>query len=235
MDIITRLKEALRKIYSNKAFRTVFFLFFLLVVAYKYSNIKTGIRNLSSNPEAIEGMNIPKKINVIKNMQDTFTTEVDTRNQEKQDRQEKLEKLKKIEEEKARNEEIKEKKIAKLKKEFTSKTNKNSYVLKAGDVANTKMIITNGDDYNANMDPIDLPIRVNNDRNNMFGRKLIGKKVGQVVLIPFKDFLEDQSFKDTLEKVKKEQNISDSDFNFDVLKNSNVIYRIKILNIMPKE
>lgn len=235
MDIITKLKKILERLYSNKAFRIIFFLLFLLIVIYKYSNMKTGIETISSNPEVIDGINIPKKINVIKKAQDTFMTEVDVKNKEKEKREEKIKKLKEVERQKEEEQRIKDEKIAKLKDEFTSKTNKGSYVLKSGDIADVKMIITNGDDYSINMEPMNLPIKTNNDKNNIFGRRLMGKKVGQVVIIPFKDFLEDHEFQNTLNKVKNEQSISNSELNFDSLKDSQITYRIKIIGLSKEK
>ncbi len=230
MDIITKLKKTLERLYSNKIFRTLFFTLFLLIVVYKYSNMRSGIETISSNPEVIDGLNVPKKINVIKKAQDTFITEVDTKNKEKEKKEEKLKKMQEMEKKREEEQRIKEEKIAKLKKEFTSRTNKDSHVLENGDIANVKMIITNGDDYSINMDPMNLPIKINNDRNNIFGRKLLGKKVGQVVVIPFKDFLEDRGFKSALDKAQKEQDLSNSELNFEAMKNSQIAYRIKIIS-----
>lgn len=228
MDIITKLKKLLENLYSNKAFKILFLSLFILVVVYKYSNIKDGIKTISSNKESMDELNIPKKINIIKKTQDNFITEVAIKKKEKLEDMKKIEKeeLKKEEEENKKNE-----KIAKLKEEFKSESKKNSYTLKSGDIANVKMIITDGDNYDINIEAMNLPMKVNNDENNMFGRKLLGRKVGEVVLITFREFLEDKSFKNALEKIKKQENLQGVNLDFETMKNSQIVYRIKILGV----
>jgi len=231
MDIITKFKRMLEDLYSNKVFRVLFFALFIILVIYKYSNVRNGIETIVDNPNIIEGVNVPKKISVIRKTQNTLIAETEANNKEKEEREEKIKKLQEIEQQKAEQKKKREEKIEELKKEFTSKTSRSSYILKSGDVADVAMLITNGDNYNLNIEPIKMPIKIDNRKNNIFGRKLIGKKVGQVVVIPLKDFLEDKSLRDAIQKVEKEQIVSNSDLKLDVLKNSQVVYRVKILGL----
>ena len=48
MDIITRLKNFLDKLYSNKIFKIFLFLIFLTFVFYKYTNIRGGINSIKN-------------------------------------------------------------------------------------------------------------------------------------------------------------------------------------------
>lgn len=230
METINKTKKKIDSFYSNKIFRFVFFVACIVLVIYNYSNIKEGI-----NPKTIgknSNLDIPQKINTIRKAQDIIFAETKVQSENNEKKQEEIENIKIVEQYNKMEQEKSQKRTDALRKEFTTSTaKKNSRKLVIGDMAEVKMIVTGGDNFNIPIEPIVMSVKVNKQKENIFGRYLIGKRVGEIVNIPLKVFLDRGTFQKEFEKVKKNQNLKDVDINFDAMANSNVLYRIKIIKL----
>lgn len=230
MDVIDKAKNKLNSFYSNKIFRFFFFMVCIGAILYYYGNAKDKIKSVSTDSRVADNMNIPKKISFVKKAQDTLFLETSVKNEQNLDRKKRLEEMAALEKQRTEEREKAQKKIDDLKKEFTAKnTSKSTRRLVVGDIVEVKMIMTIGDDFSIPIEPMILPIKVSNEKNNIYGKYLVGKRIGDVVNIPFSEFLNNQTFKKEIEKIKKEQNIKDANINLDMLTRSNIIYRLKIL------
>ena len=228
-DIINKTKNKINKIYANKFFKVLFFLLFLIIAIYKYSNVADIVKNKNS----LNTDKTPQKINVLKKIQDNVHTDLIIKKRENDNINMELEKIKLISEKKEKKREEAEKMAESLKKEFIEqikpKTNRR---IKINDIVEIKFIITNGNDFNIKVDPIIIPVEVTKEENNIFGRHLLNKRVGEVVNIPFIEFMQEPFFKNAINKVTKEQNLKTNDLKLDVLSKSNMIYRIKIIKFI---
>lgn len=230
MDPISKVKKRLDSFYSNKFFRFFFFAACIGAVMYYYGNAKDKINLVSKDPKIIDNVNIPQKISFIKKTQDTIFVETAVKNEENLKKQQRIEAMATLEKRKEEEKEKAKKRADDLRREFTSKNNsKSTRRIVVGDIVEIKMIITTGDNFNIPTEPMVLSMRITNNKENIYAKYLKGKRAGDIVNIPFSEFMNNQIFQKELERIKKEQNLDNVNINFDAIAKSNIMYRIKIL------
>jgi hypothetical protein len=179
MDIIIKLKNIILNLYSKKIFRISFAILFLAFV----------LKNYSSAPKNIKKIKEDKKISSIFSL-NKMGQEVQKKAFIKQ------EQLKEIKQSKL----IKEKEINKISKTTLehqlSKNKQNIFVMKStsqnGDLVIAEMILFDGDLKNIMSKTNEMPVIINNDKQNIFAKYLKNKKVGDSVIIPISNFITNQ-------------------------------------------
>lgn len=224
MDIISKIKNFLDALYSNKIFRFIAFIIFLIFVFYKYSNVGTGIKTIIEDNKSSEEK--PQKINAVKGIQDTFYLKL---NQKKIENEMTAEAIKNMN---AREKEEVDmnKRLEELRKEFKEKKNAKGRKIKLNDTINIKMLTTNGDEFSTIVPPVELDLKL--DNGNPFTKSLINKRVGDVVIVSAKELFKNKNLKNEIEKIEKNNETEQEVMN--IINNTNILYRIKINSIKNK-
>ncbi|MDR2526777.1 MAG: hypothetical protein LBC92_02805 [Rickettsiales bacterium] len=150
--------------------------------------------------------------------------------------------------EKVRVDEENKNKIESLKKEFKDNKSKNGKKIKINDVVNVKILITYKDDFDTANSPMQITVIA--DKNDAIGKNLIGKTIGNVVVVPLNKIFREMNidFNAELAKIQKENPDLQSDFQMEEIREvvkktdykkmfneSPMVYRIKILGFFKKE
>lgn len=229
-----KIKNKINNLYSNGYFKLVFFALVIILILYKYTSISDRISSLPDirikNDENAE----PQKVNTIKKLQVLPSVVYEEALQKKE---EKAERLKKEEEARKAREEAMlelEKQAEEYKKEFSkNKPNPKARMVKYGDTVDFKMLITNGDNFAQTVRPVELSIKITREKDNKFAKFLVGKRRGQVVIIPFQEFVDRKLLEETMAQVGN-NSPEEIEAAINQVINSNMLYRIKILNIKTK-
>ena len=231
MDFITKIKNFLNKLYSNGFFKSIVFCLFFILVLYKYSNIRNiNIGSFGNKNSDNDSFDTVEKISPVKTIRDEVYIKLD----EKKKRNERLAQLAKENEMAKMEAEARKEKIEEVKKEFTPKLNKTGRVVKHDYIVTIKMVTTNGDVFSSNMQPITVDLPIN--ESNPFAQAIIGKRVGDVVTMTAKEVFESKTMKDSFDKIKDDNLTKDDINNFtNAIKNSDVLYRIKIVDIKSEK
>lgn len=223
MDVINKIKNFLEDLYDNKIFKFFFFGICIILVFYHYGHLDKVKEKIKSNPSKImDEINIPKKINIIKQKRRELANKSISKRKKIEKRKKEIKH--KILKEKKNKEKLhkKRQKLKKLNNDFKSNIQKNAHILKKGEFAKIKLIIiSNG--FTLDNEPIETIVKINNKKNNFFGRKLIGKKVGEVVVINIKELIKDKYLRENIKK-----SIDNID-QLNILNKAYIIYKIKIL------
>ena len=236
MDIITLFKKNINKLYENKLFRFVFFAICFAVIIFNYSNIRRVFNEPTNTNVSANNKNdvSPQKVNIVKKIRTNLYKKEIIENQKKEDEEE----LKLQKEKEAIKEKEREEKIAKIKLEFTTSP-KNGKIVKQSDFVNVKMLSTNGDNFdNIIRDPVEILIIADKKSDNFVSKRLVGKRVGDVVVVTMGEFVEESDFKNNFEKQLRKNGALDKktvDNLIKSLKKSPMKYRIKIVSIENKD
>ncbi|HSQ97655.1 MAG TPA: hypothetical protein VLL98_02950 [Rickettsiales bacterium] len=162
MDIINKLKNIVTNIYSNKLFRILFAVMFLIFV----------LRNYSSVPKHIEKIKDKEKELSIRNLKDKMEIKAFLKEKNNKEKQNKIKNTKK----------------EKTNAEQSVKNDSN--IANDGDLVMVQMTLFNKK-INKIITKVDeMPIIINNDEINIFAKYLKGHEVGYSIMIPISEISE---------------------------------------------
>lgn len=226
-----KVKNKISSLYSNGYFKFIFFIIVLALILYKYSSITDRISSLPDIKIKSTEDAEPQKVNTIKKLQVLPSVVYEEAVQKKE---EKAERLKKEEEMRKVRETAMlelEKQAEQYKKEFSkNKPNPKARIVKYGDTVDFKMLITSGDNFTQTARPVDLSIKITRDKENKFAKFLVNKRKGQVVIIPFKDFVDRKMLEQSMAQFGNMEP-AQMETTINQIIDSNMLYRIKILNV----
>ena len=228
----------INSIYNNKFFIKIFSILAICFIVYKYSNIKniTTTENKSINPS-----DIIKKLAIINNREKLLEKKqtINTTNNNSNDIyikaiSEYQNKKILIEKNKKRLAEIRKNQITEEQKKqvwlefFSNNNNEHSPKIKLNDIVKAKYIMV-GNGQIITYKPIELTIFANTNTNNLFGKHIIGKKIGDVITIKSTEIFQ------SLQKITDNINLKDKDINKNnniyqnIISNNSLEYKIKLI------
>lgn len=169
MDIITKLKNILINLYSNKAFKIFFAIIFVVFI----------LKNYSSVPQHIEKIKDKEKVLSIRQIKEKMEVEAIL----KQKKQEQI----------AKNIATKNETKGTETKADSQKLSLNNVgiskdIAQDGDLVTIEMVLIDTSSNKIITKVDEMPVIINNDETNIFAKYLKGRKVGSSVAIPISEF-----------------------------------------------